>query len=30
MIFIKLFGNDIIKEKYGDEKIDMGDRSKAY
>jgi len=30
MIFIKLFGKEVIDEKFEDKKIDMKDRSAAY
>jgi len=29
-IFIKLFGQDAVHKKFGDEKIDMKQRSEAY
>ncbi len=30
MIFIKLFGEEAVKKKFGDDKIDMKQRSEAY
>lgn len=30
MIFIKLFGNEAVKKKHGDDKIDMKARSDCY